>query len=189
VRNEITTFVRGAGGWGGDRGPSADVNVPPTARPTRSSRRRCRRTRRCCTASRGDWNPLHADPGFAKAFGFDKPILHGLCSFGYAGRHVIAGFAPEGNPDFMKSIRVRFAKSVLPGDTLVTEMWKESDQKIVFQTKVKERNEVVISNARSSSGRRSRSRRPSPRRRRRAARRAGLAPRARCRSRPTSSTR
>jgi 3-hydroxyacyl-CoA dehydrogenase/3a,7a,12a-trihydroxy-5b-cholest-24-enoyl-CoA hydratase len=147
VRNEITTFVRGAGGWGGDRGPSADVNVPPDRAPDKVIEEKVPAHQALLYRLSGDWNPLHADPGFAKAFGFDRPILHGLCSFGYAGRHVLAAFAPGGDPDYMKSIRVRFAKSVLPGDTLVTEMWKESDQKIVFQTKVKERSEVVISNA------------------------------------------
>ena len=147
VRNEITTFVRGAGGWGGERGPSADVNTPPDRAPDKVIEEHVPAHQALLYRLSGDWNPLHADPGFAKAFGFERPILHGLCSFGYAGRHVVAAFAPDGNPDFMKSIRVRFAKSVLPGDTLVTEMWKDGDQKIVFQTKVKERNEVVISNA------------------------------------------
>ncbi|MEZ4247521.1 MAG: hypothetical protein R3B99_04695 [Polyangiales bacterium] len=61
ITNEITTFVRGAGGWGGDRGPSAELNVAPGARRTSRSKKRRSRTRRCSTAS-GDWNPLHADP-------------------------------------------------------------------------------------------------------------------------------
>jgi len=147
VKNEITTFVRGAGGWGGDRGPSADVNVPPDRAPDKIVEDTTSENQALLYRLSGDWNPLHADPGFAKAFGFQKPILHGLCSFGYATRHVAQAFAPDGNPDYVKSIKARFAATVLPGETLVTEMWKESDTRIIFRTKVKERGEVCISNA------------------------------------------
>jgi 3-hydroxyacyl-CoA dehydrogenase/3a,7a,12a-trihydroxy-5b-cholest-24-enoyl-CoA hydratase len=147
VKNEITTFVRGAGGWGGDRGPSQEINVPPDRAPDKVAEDKIPSNQALLYRLSGDWNPLHADPGFAKAFGFERPILHGLCSFGYAGRHVVQAFAPDGNPDFFKSIRVRFASTVLPGDTIVTEMWKESDQKIVFRCKVKERDQICISHA------------------------------------------
>ncbi len=147
IRNELATFVRGAGGWGGERGPSADVNVPPDRAPDKVIEDKTSDNQALLYRLSGDWNPLHADPGFAKAFGFAKPILHGLCSFGFATRHVARAFAPDGNPDYVKSIKVRFASTVLPGETLVTEMWKESDSKIIFRTKVKERNEIVISNA------------------------------------------
>jgi len=145
--NELTTFVRGAGGWGGDRGPSAEVNVPPNRAPDAVVEEKTSPNQALLYRLSGDWNPLHADPGFAKNFGFERPILHGLCTFGFAGRHVISKFCPNGDPRFFKSIKVRFADTVYPGETLVTEMWKEGDQKIVFRTKVKERDKVVISNA------------------------------------------
>ena len=147
LRNELATFVRGAGGWGGERGPSADVNVPPDRAPDAVVEDRTAENQALLYRLSGDWNPLHADPGFAKAFGFAKPILHGLCSFGFATRHVAKAFAKDGNPDYVKSIKARFASTVLPGETLVTEMWKESDTRIIFRTKVKERGEICISNA------------------------------------------
>ena len=147
IKSEMTTFIRGAGGWGGDRGPSADVNVPPAREPDVVVEDSIPENQALLYRLSGDWNPLHADPIMAKAFGFDRPILHGLCTFGYAGRRVLERFAPDGNPDFFKSIKVRFAANVYPGDTLITEMWKESDRRIVFQCKVKERDSLVISNA------------------------------------------
>jgi len=147
IRNDMTAFVRGAGGWGGDRGPTEPANVPPGREPDIVVEDEIPAHQALLYRLSGDWNPLHADPGFAKAFGFDKPILHGLCTFGFAGRRVIEQFAPEGNPDFFRSIKVRFADNVFPGETLVTEMWKESDQRILFRCKVKERDSIVISNA------------------------------------------
>ncbi|HEY6173744.1 MAG TPA: SDR family NAD(P)-dependent oxidoreductase, partial [Kofleriaceae bacterium] len=147
IRNEMATFVRGAGGWGGERGPSAELNVPPERAPDKVVEDHTSENQALLYRLSGDWNPLHADPSFAKAFGFARPILHGLCFFGFATRHVAQAFAPEGNPDFVKSIKVRFASSVLPGQTLVTEMWKETDQRIIFRCKVKETGEVCISNA------------------------------------------
>ena len=145
--NELTTFVRGAGGWGGDRGPSADINVAPERAPDAVVEEKTSPNQALLYRLSGDWNPLHADPAFAKNFGFDRPILHGLCSFGFAARHVISKFAPNQDPRLFKSIKARFADTVFPGETLVTEMWKDGDRKIVFRTKVKERDKVVISNA------------------------------------------
>jgi len=147
IRNEMTTFVRGAGGWGGERGPSVELNVPPDRAPDKVVEDKTTENQALLYRLSGDWNPLHADPGFAKAFGFAQPILHGLCFFGFATRHVAQAFAPDGNPDYVKSIKVRFASSVLPGQTLVTEMWKESDTRVVFRCKVKETEQVCISNA------------------------------------------
>ncbi|HEX9100666.1 MAG TPA: SDR family NAD(P)-dependent oxidoreductase [Polyangia bacterium] len=144
--NEVSTFVRGAGGWGGDRGPSTPENVAPERAPDAVVEEKTSANQALLYRLSGDWNPLHADPAFAKAFGFEKPILHGLCSFGFAARAVINSFA-KGDARIFKSVKVRFADSVFPGETLVTEMWKESPTRVVFRTRVKERDKVVISNA------------------------------------------
>ena len=146
IHNDMSVFVRGAGGWGGDRGPSVKINVPPEREPDAVVEERVAPGQALLYRLSGDWNPLHADPSFAKNFGFEKPILHGLCTFGHVGRHVISSFC-GGDPRYFKSIRVRFAQTVFPGETLVTEMWKESATKIVLRCSVKERGEPVITNA------------------------------------------
>ncbi|MEM6925714.1 MAG: SCP2 sterol-binding domain-containing protein, partial [Myxococcota bacterium] len=135
------------GGGGGHRGPSSAVNEPPDRAPDHVTEQFIPDNQALLYRLSGDWNPLHADPGFAQAFGFERPILHGLCTFGYAGRHVVDAFAPDGNPDFFKSIKVRFADNVFPGETLLTEMWQEGAHRVVFRCRVKERDTVVISNA------------------------------------------
>ncbi|HEY2511861.1 MAG TPA: SDR family NAD(P)-dependent oxidoreductase [Polyangiaceae bacterium] len=146
IYNEITTFVRGAGGWGGDRGPSTDINLPPDRAPDAVVSEKTSDSQALLYRLSGDWNPLHADPAFASNFGFKKPILHGLCTFGFAARHVIKAFC-DGDPRRFKSIKVRFVEAVFPGETIKTEMWKEKEGRIVFRCKVAERDAVVISNA------------------------------------------
>src|SRR6185436_516195 len=116
--NELTTVVRGAGGWGGDRGPTGEMNAAPDRAPDATVSERISENQALLYRLSGDWNPLHADPSFASAFGFSKPILHGLCTYGYAARHVIKSMC-NGDPRLFKSIKVRFADSVFPGETIV----------------------------------------------------------------------
>jgi 3-hydroxyacyl-CoA dehydrogenase/3a,7a,12a-trihydroxy-5b-cholest-24-enoyl-CoA hydratase len=78
--------------------------------------------------------------------GFDTPILHGLCTFGHVGRAILQSVC-GGDPSRFKAFEVRFAGVVYPGETIVTDIWKESDGRYIVQAKAAERDEVVIANA------------------------------------------
>jgi 3-hydroxyacyl-CoA dehydrogenase/3a,7a,12a-trihydroxy-5b-cholest-24-enoyl-CoA hydratase len=143
--NELGAVIRGAGGWGGDRGPASDINTPPDRAPDFSRDEKIGPNQALLYRLSGDWNPLHVDQGFASAFGFPKPILHGLCTFGYAARHALHALGVD--PRKFKSIKVRFAESVYPGETLHTEIWRESETRAILRCKVVERDKVVLSNA------------------------------------------
>lgn len=130
VRSSI--FVRGEGGWGGDRGQSNAVAVPdraPDATTTYTVTPQQALLYRLC----GDRNPLHADPAFAQAAGFDAPILHGLCTYGIVLREVI-DLLLDGDAGAVGGFAARFAGVVFPGETLTVNAWDEPAGIVVTAT-------------------------------------------------------
>jgi acyl dehydratase len=142
--NTSGIFIRGAGGFGGERGPEAS-NAAPDRAPDRSVEGQTLDIQAAIYRLSGDRNPLHIDPAFAKMAGYDRPILHGLCSFGFAGRAVLAEYCGN-DPARMLGMSVRFSGVVYPGDTIITDMWDEGKGKIIMQAKTQD-GRVVISNA------------------------------------------
>jgi acyl dehydratase len=123
-RTRMTVFIGGAGGFGGERGASEPVDEPQ-GKPDETLSYQTRADQALLYRLSGDRNPLHSDPAYAAKAGFERPILHGLCTYGFAGRavlHTLAG----GDPDRVRSIDARFAKPVYPGDTLHIDLWNSS---------------------------------------------------------------
>ncbi|MGJ3237956.1 MAG: MaoC/PaaZ C-terminal domain-containing protein [Anaerolineae bacterium] len=141
----ITTsamFIRGLGGFGGERGSSEKIAMPERT-PDAVHEEATLPQQALIYRLSGDINPLHADPDMAKIGNFDKPILHGLSTYGFAGRAVLKHFA-DNDPSRFKSMKGRFSREVYPGDTLITEMW-QTDDGVLFQTTTKERDVTVLS--------------------------------------------
>ena len=136
-------FMRGLGGFGGERGPSAKLEMPDRA-PDAVHEETTLDIQALLYRLSGDVNPLHADPQMAAAAHFDRPILHGLSFFGFATRAILKRFC-DNTPHRLKSIGVRFARHVFPGDTLLTEMWRTAEREVVFEMKSKQRGVVVLS--------------------------------------------
>jgi len=122
--NTFSIFVRGAGGFGGDRGPEAVSAEPPEGRDADFMvRERTSAEQAALYRLSGDENPLHISPALAKSVGFERPILHGLCTYGFAGRALLQA-ACGGDPARLRSFGARFSAPVLPGDELTTQGWQ-----------------------------------------------------------------
>lgn len=136
-----SVFIRGEGGWDGDRGPSGPQNVPPECTPDHEVTLQTSPDQAFVYRLSGDRNPLHTDPSFAAIGGFDRPILHGLCSYGFTGRALLGALC---NNDVTKfnHIEGRFSSPVMPGDALTVRMWTIASGETVFTTSVGDR--VVI---------------------------------------------
>ena len=142
-----TYFLRGDGGGGGttseaplphpvpERAPDASVTLATLARAALIYR------------LSGDYNPIHADPALARKAGFERPILHGLCSLGVVTRAILQSCCDD-QPQRLRSLQLRFSSPVYPGETLVTEIWRDADA-VSFRARVAERNVVVLNNGRA----------------------------------------
>ena len=142
-----TAFCRGDGGFGGP----PRTAPPPHPVPARAPDFVCDLPTRPETALiyrlSGDYNPLHAEPAFAKAAGFERPILHGLGTFGISGHAVLKTLCGY-DPNRLVSFGCRFSAPVLPGETIRTEMWQDGAV-VSFRARVIERDVVAINNGRA----------------------------------------
>jgi acyl dehydratase len=143
-----TTMLRGDGGFGGPSGPlPAPHPLPDRASDLTVSIDTLPQAALIYRLS-GDYNPLHADPAVARSGGFEKPILHGLCTFGVVCRALLDAVCGN-DPSKLRKMQVRFSAPVFPGETIVTEFWREPGGVVSFRAKVKQRDLVVINNGRA----------------------------------------
>ena len=135
VVETLATFViRGAGGFGGVQGERAAAPEIPDREPDFSTAMPTREDQPLIYRLSGDRNPLHSDPWFAQNLaGFPKPIMHGLCTYGFAGRALVADLG-DGDASRITGINARFTKPVFPGETLTTSVWRTEPGKAVFRT-------------------------------------------------------
>jgi acyl dehydratase len=146
-RTRSSAFIRGEGGFGGDRGPSGPSYELPARKADHEITYQTRPDQALLYRLSGDRNPLHSDPEFAKLAGFPRPILHGLCTYGFTGRallHALCG----GDPARFKSMEGRFSKPVFPGEALTIKIWVDGTR-CLFQT-LNEAGEVVLDQGRMS---------------------------------------
>ncbi|WP_369379348.1 MaoC/PaaZ C-terminal domain-containing protein [Streptomyces sp. cg36] len=141
--SDAQIFVRGEGGFGGERGPSGRTEQPDRA-PDHVVERPVREDQALLYRLSGDWNPLHADPSFAELAGFDRPILHGLCTYGITLKAVVDTLL-GGEVARVRSYTTRFTGVVFPGETLRVRMWAGEGRVQVSVTAVERDDAPVLS--------------------------------------------
>lgn len=139
-----TSFLRGDGGFGGPSGPTPSVHALPERAPDATLDIPTLPRQALIYRLSGDMNPLHADPKVAAVAGFRAPILHGLCSFGVAGR-ALAKLACGGDASKLTHMQVRFSSPIYPGETIRTEIWRNGVE-ISFRSRCVERDVVILNN-------------------------------------------
>ena len=135
VAETLTTLViRGDGGFGGQPGQRAAAPEFPDREPDARIALPTREDQALIYRLSGDRNPLHSDPWFAREMaGFPTPILHGLCTYGFAGRALLAELA-DGQAARLTAVAARFSAPVFPGETLTTSIWRTGSGRAVYRT-------------------------------------------------------
>lgn len=143
-RNQTNCVIVGAGGWNGPRqsGNEQIVNIikPPEREPDHVIEEETHINQAALYRLSGDKNPLHIDPIFATAGGYTRPIMHGLCSFGFATRHLLKTYPNKQ----LRSIKGRFSNVIYPGETILTDIWEGDKGLVHFQSRVKESGKTII---------------------------------------------
>ena len=137
-------MLRGDGGFGGKPGPQPAPHALPDGPARLSLDLKVAANAALIYRLSGDRNPLHADPVAAARGGFKMPILHGLCTYGIAGRAIVKSCCGD-DPSRLRGLQVRFSSPVFPGETIRTEMWPEGGR-VAFRARVVERDVVVLNN-------------------------------------------
>lgn len=147
--NQAQLFLVGSGGFGGNKKPTSPLVKEIASKPDRSRDATFTETTSVDQAAMyrlsGDLNPLHIDPNFSILGGHEKPILHGLCTLAFTVRHVLTKYA-NGNTRLFKAVKARFAGTILPGQTIRTDMWQEGNR-IHYESYCEETGKQVISGA------------------------------------------
>jgi acyl dehydratase len=146
ISSRSSVFIRGEGGFGGDRGPK-DTWTPPDRAPDHKVTYSTRPDQALIYRLSGDYNPLHSDPEFAARAGFDRPILHGLCTYGVTGRALLRTLAGA-DPARFTAMSGRFSSPVFPGESLTVSMWADGPA-VLFRT-AKDDGTVVIDRGRAT---------------------------------------
>lgn len=134
VETLSTAVIRGAGGFGGQPGQRPPAPEFPDREPDARIAMPTREDQALIYRLSGDRNPLHSDPWFAREMaGFPTPILHGLCTYGFAGRALLGELA-DNDSSKLTAVAARFSSPVFPGETLTTSIWRTEAGKAVYRT-------------------------------------------------------
>ncbi|MFB4282434.1 MULTISPECIES: MaoC/PaaZ C-terminal domain-containing protein [unclassified Nonomuraea] len=146
IASRSSVFIRGEGGFGGDRGPRDEWALPDRA-PDHKVTYSTHPEQALIYRLSGDYNPLHSDPEFAARAGFSRPILHGLCTYGVTGRALLHAVA-KSDPGRFRAMSGRFSSPVLPGESLTVSIWVDGAD-VLFRT-AKDDGTVVIDRGRAT---------------------------------------